>query len=56
MKKAQHLTQIEAVKHKFINGPHAILAWLGMLLGYKTIAECAQNPMLVAVSALYRTA
>lgn len=34
-----NLEQIEAIKNKYINGPHAILAWMGALLGCKTIAE-----------------
>lgn len=46
IKKTKVLSQIEAIKNKFINGPHAILAWLGGLIGYKTIAETIKNPVI----------
>ncbi len=48
IKMTKDLTMIEAVKNKYINGPHAILAWAGALLGYKTIAEAIQHPTLFA--------
>lgn len=40
------LCQIEAMKNKYINGPHAILAWLGGLLGCATIAEAINHPAI----------
>jgi len=40
------LAQVETIKNKYINGPHAILAWLGALLGCTTIAEAIENPMI----------
>lgn len=43
MKVTHDLEIIEAVKNKFMNGPHAILAWVGTLLGFKTIAESIQH-------------
>jgi len=42
------LERIEAIKNKYINGPHAILSWIGGLLGYATIAEAIKNPVLYA--------
>lgn len=35
---------LETIKNKFINGPHTILAWLGGILGCKTIAESIRYP------------
>lgn len=44
MKKISNIEQFEAIKNRYINGPHAILAWIGGLLGSKTIAEAIQIP------------
>ncbi len=41
------LGQLEAIKNKYINGPHAIIAWLGALLGYTTIAEAINHPGMI---------
>ncbi|OGT33655.1 MAG: hypothetical protein A3C44_00755 [Gammaproteobacteria bacterium RIFCSPHIGHO2_02_FULL_39_13] len=38
------IAQLETIKNKYINGPHTILAWLGGILGCKTIAESFQYP------------
>src|SRR3990167_1111730 len=46
IKITENLDRIEAIKNKFINGPHAILAWTGALMGYKTIAESIKNPII----------
>jgi len=40
------LATIEAIKNKYINGPHAILAWLGALFGYKKIAESIKHQFI----------
>ncbi|OGV42134.1 MAG: hypothetical protein A3F46_07040 [Legionellales bacterium RIFCSPHIGHO2_12_FULL_42_9] len=40
------MERIEVIKNKYINGPHAILAWLGALMGYQTIATAIQNPLI----------
>lgn len=42
------LSLITIMKDKFINGPHAILAWLGGILGRSTIAEAIASPLLRA--------
>lgn len=44
IKMTKNLQQIEAIKNKYINGPHVILAWIGALLGCTSIAESIQNP------------
>lgn len=44
MKQVKKLEQVEIVKNKLINGPHAILAWLGSLKGCTTIAEAIRLP------------
>ena len=44
IKPVNNLKQLEAIKNKYINGPHAIMAWLGGLLSCKTIAESIQYP------------
>ena len=46
IKKAKDLNQIEAIKNKYINGPHAILAWAGALFGCATIAESIRIPFI----------
>ncbi len=38
------LEQHADIKDKYINGPHAILAWLGAILGCQTIAEAMNYP------------
>lgn len=40
------LEQVEALKNKFINGPHAILAWMGALMGCLTIADSIRHPYI----------
>lgn len=47
MKPVKDLAQFEAIKNKFINGPHAMLAWAGGLMGCDTIAEAIKKPSLV---------
>ena len=39
VKITKNLSQLESIKSKYINGPHAILAWAGALSGCVTIAE-----------------
>lgn len=46
IKVTNHISQVETLKNKFINGPHAILAWLGALFGCKTIAESISKPFI----------
>lgn len=46
MKTTKDLHVIEAIKNKYINGPHAILAWKGALSGFTTIAEAIKCPAL----------
>jgi mannitol-1-phosphate/altronate dehydrogenase len=41
IKKLDHLEQI---KNKFINGPHAVIAWIGALADCKTIANAIRYP------------
>ncbi len=44
IKSVNNLQQLDAIKNKYINGPHAIIAWLGGLLGCKTIAKAINYP------------
>jgi|GEM_PF-5360079 len=44
MKPVGNLIQLEAIKNKYINGPHAMIAWLGALVGCKTIASAINYP------------
>lgn len=46
VKTVSNLNQFAEIKNKFINGPHAILAWMGGFLGCKTIAETIKNPSM----------
>lgn len=46
LKKVPDLEQFEAMKSNYINGPHAILAWMGALMGCTTIAEAIKNPII----------
>jgi hypothetical protein len=41
-----NINKLEALKNMYINGPHAILAWIGGLLGCITIAESIKHPVL----------
>lgn len=41
-----NLSQMEQLKNKYINAPHAILAWAGALNGCKTIAEAIAKPSI----------
>lgn len=34
------------IKNKFINGPHAILAWVGALMNFSTVSSAVENPIL----------
>lgn len=43
-----NLNLFMTVKNKYINGPHAILAWLGGLMNYTTIAQAIKDPLLHA--------
>lgn len=40
------LSMIESVKNHYINGPHAILAWMGALMGYTKVADAIKNPAI----------
>ncbi len=40
----KNLEQFILLKNKYVNGPHAILAWLGGLMGYTTIAAASLDP------------
>lgn len=44
MKQIKKFEQIEMIKNKLINGPHAILAWLGSLNGCKSVGEAIRLP------------
>lgn len=48
MKMVNNIERFMAVKNKFINGPHAILAWMGGLIGYQTVSEAIQNQNLLS--------
>lgn len=41
-----NLNLFMTVKNKYINGSHAVLAWLGGLMGYTTIAKAIKNPQI----------
>lgn len=43
MRRSNNLNQLETIKNKFINGPHAILAWTGALFGYKKITDALKD-------------
>lgn len=45
----KNLDQFIMLKNKYINGPHAVLAWLGGLMGYRTIAQASQNSMIMSI-------
>ncbi|MBN9288741.1 MAG: hypothetical protein BGO43_08505 [Gammaproteobacteria bacterium 39-13] len=47
IKAVKNLDQYIFLKNKFINGPHAILAWLGGLMGYQTVAAASRDPMIL---------
>ncbi|MBV8802287.1 MAG: hypothetical protein JO131_04865 [Gammaproteobacteria bacterium] len=47
LRTVNNLNEIEVIKNRFINGPHAILAWLGALHGRSTIAEAINHPGLL---------
>ncbi|MCS5709855.1 mannitol dehydrogenase family protein [Candidatus Berkiella aquae] len=47
IKAVKNLDQYISLKNKFINGPHATLAWLGGLMGYDTIASAIKNPYIL---------
>lgn len=44
IKRVNNIDQIETIKNKYINGPHAIIGWIGALFGCKTIAEAIRIP------------
>lgn len=46
MKKVNQIETFAEIKNKFVNGPHAMLAWMGGLLGCKTIAEAINTPSM----------
>lgn len=46
MTSTREITKIEEIKNKYINGPHAVLAWIGGLFGYKTIEKALTDPIL----------
>lgn len=43
IKAVKNVEQFIMLKNKYVNGPHAILAWLGGLKGYKTIAAAIRD-------------
>ena len=47
MKLTKNLNQIETIKNKYINGPHAMLAWVGALMDYDTIAMAIKDPFIL---------
>jgi mannitol-1-phosphate/altronate dehydrogenase len=44
IKPVNDLGKVEAIKNKYINGPHAMIAWLGGILGCETIADAIRYP------------
>lgn len=38
------LKKTEDIKNKYINGPHAIMAWMGALKGHENIADAIKDP------------
>jgi mannitol-1-phosphate/altronate dehydrogenase len=44
MKRVNDLGKLEAIKNKYINGPHAMIAWLGGILNCETIADAINYP------------
>lgn len=42
-----NLTKFAEIKNKYINGPHSMLAWMGGLMGCKTISEAIDNPSML---------
>lgn len=47
VKLVKNLKEFAEIKNKYINGPHAMLAWMGGLMGCKTIAEAINNPSML---------
>lgn len=47
MKMTKNIHLLMQIKNKYLNGPHAILAWMGALMGYSTISEAIKNPTLL---------
>ena len=47
LKKVDNLNQFAEVKNKYINGPHCMLAWIGGLMGCRTIGEAINNPSIL---------
>lgn len=48
MTQVNSLKKIREIKNKFINGPHAIIAWLGALMGFSTIADAIKHPDILS--------
>lgn len=46
IKTVNNIRQFAEIKNKYLNGPHSMLAWMGGLMGCKTIAETIQKPSL----------
>lgn len=46
MRITKNLEQFETLKNKFINGPHAVLAWMGGLFGFQSIADAIKHPFI----------
>lgn len=47
LKVVENLDQFAEIKNKYINGPHATLAWIGGLMGCSTISEAINNPSML---------
>lgn len=47
VKITKNLRTIDAIKNKYINGPHVVMAWMGALMGYRTIAESINDPYIL---------
>ncbi len=43
------ITEVQALKNRLWNGPHAIIAWYGALLGHTTIGHAMGDPRVLAV-------
>src|SRR5206468_2763211 len=48
MRMSNDLSMVQTIKSVYINGPHAVLAWLGALFGLNTISEAIKHPALFA--------
>lgn len=44
LKTVKNINQFAEIKNKYMNGPHSMLAWIGGLMGFETIAETINKP------------